>query len=158
MTYLPRRPLALSIVPGQRMMASLRVLDETTGAFHSSRTEPPATSSPRSTMDCAPLIRRRGSKPKVSGATAEWIVERPTDVNTFELYELPDYRRVHFTNCFAISAVMPPGGAPGSGLEQTLDGARLINMYKVERNPSRTVVISKSQRLANDRIETTYTG
>ncbi len=31
-------------------------------------------------------------------------------------------------------------------------------MYKVESNPSRTVVISKSQRLANDRIETTYTG
>ena len=106
----------------------------------------------------APPIRRWGSKPKVSGATAEWIVERPTDVNTFELYELPDYRRVHFTNCFAISAVMPPGGAPGSGLEQTLDGARLINMYKVERNPSRTVTISKTEIPDVDRLETIYTG
>jgi hypothetical protein len=32
---------------------------------------------------------------KVSGATAEWIVGRPADEITRELYALPDYGTVH---------------------------------------------------------------
>jgi hypothetical protein len=148
--------LALPILAGHRMMASLLVLNDTqvhflienrtTGAFF-----PPFTMN-------APTDTSSGIQAKVSGATAEWIVERPTDANTGELHELPDYKNVHFTDCFAISAHMPPGQPPGPGLEQTLDGARLINMYKVERNPSRTVTISKAERPDVDRFETTYTG
>jgi hypothetical protein len=155
-TTFPPVPLVLSIVPGQRMMASLRVLDETRVHF-SVENRTTGEIFPPFTMD-APTDTASGIQAKVSGATAEWIVERPTDVNTFELYELPDYRRVHFTDCFAISANMPPGQPPGPGLEQTLDGARLINMYKVERNPSRTVTISKTKIPDVDRLETIYTG
>ena len=81
------------------------------------------------TMD-APTDRSSRMQLKVSGATAEWIVERPADEITGELYELPDYGTVPFTNCCALSAEMPVGGVPGPGREQTLDGARLIRMYK----------------------------
>jgi hypothetical protein len=146
--------LLLPITPGDRMMASLRVLNETrvhflvknrsTGIFF------------RFTMD-APSDMSSSIQANVSGATAEWVVERPTSASTGELHELPDYGSVVF-RCLAISAHMPPGGTPGPQVESALDGARFINMYKVEHNPSQTVVISQSRRLADDRVETTYTG
>jgi hypothetical protein len=92
---------------------------------------------------------------QVSGATAEWIVERPSDSGG-EPYELPDFTDVVFRNCFGISAHLPPGGVPGSGREQTLDGARLISMYKVERNPSRRVTIARPERPDVDRFTTSH--
>src|SRR5262249_29076770 len=123
-TYVPVI-LSVGVAPGQRVMASLRVLNEmrvhgiiknrTTGAILPF------------TMD-APTDTSSGMQLKVSGATAEWIVERPAD-ETGEPYELPDYGIVHFTNCFALSAEMPAGGVPGPGREQTLDGPRLLRMY-----------------------------
>jgi len=154
-TYSPLS-LALPILPGQRMMASLRVLNETQVHFLiENRTTgqifPPfVVDSP---TDAATQIQV-----KVSGASAEWIVERPANAITGDPYELPNYNVVHFRDCFAIAANMPPGQPPGPGLEQTLDDARLINMYKVERNPSRTVTISKTRHLDVDRFETIYTG
>lgn len=155
-TTYPPVPLALTILPGQRMMASLLVLNEKQVKFLiENRTT--GEIFPPFTMD-APTDTSSGIQVKVSGATAEWVVERPTNANTLELYELPDYNEVHFTDCFAISANMPPGQPPGPGLEQTLDGARLINMYKVERNPLRTVTISKTEDPDVDRLETIYTG
>lgn len=148
--------LALPITPGQRMMASLRVRDETHVDFLiENRTTgqifPPFTMA-------APTDTTSQIQVKVSGASAEWIVERPTNATTGDLYNLPNYNEVHFTNCFAISANMPPGQLPGPGLEQTLDGARLINMYNVERSPSRTVIISKTKRPDADRFDTIFTG
>jgi hypothetical protein len=149
-------PIALPILPGQRMMASLRVRDETHVDFLiENRTTgqifPPFTMA-------APTDTASQIQVKVSGASAEWIVERPTNATTGDLYDLPNYNEVHFTDCFAISASMPPGQPPGPGLEQTLDGARLINMYNVERNPSRAVTISKTKRPDVDRLETIFTG
>jgi hypothetical protein len=147
--------IPLTILPGQRMMASLIVLSETQVQFlFENRTtgeivQPFVMAAP---MDSS------GMQFKVSGATAEWIVERPTNANTYEPYELPDYHEVHFSDCFATSAVMPPAQLPGPGLEETLDGARLINMYKVKRNPSRTVTISRTGRPDVDRLEVIYTG
>jgi hypothetical protein len=155
MTFSPR-PIALPILPGQQIMASLRVLDETHVHF---LIENRTTNQifPPFTMD-APIDTASQIQVKVSGATAEWIAERPTNATTGDPYELPDYNEVHFTDCFAISAIMPPGQPPGPGLVQTLDGARLINMYKVERNPSRTVTISKTERPDVNRFKTIYTG
>jgi hypothetical protein len=146
--------IGLRIVPGQRMMASLLVLDETHVHFLiENRTTgeifPPFTMA-------APTDTASQIQVKVSGASAEWIVERPTNAATGDLYELPDYDEIHFTNCFAISANMPPAQPPGPGLEQTLDGAKLINMYKVERNPSRRVTISKTERPDVDRFKTIF--
>jgi hypothetical protein len=147
--------IPLTILPGQRMMASLIVLSETQVQFlFENRT----TGEIVQPFVMAAPTDASGMQFKVSGATAEWIVERPTNATTLQLYELPDYHEVHFSDCFAISAVMPPGQLPGPGLEETLDGARLINMYKVERNPSRRVTISRTGRPDVDRVEVIYTG
>lgn len=151
-TYRPQ-PLSVGVAPGQRVMASLRVLSET--QVHGIIENRTTGAILPFTMD-APTDTSSGMQLKVSGATAEWIVERPADENTGELYELPNYSTVHFTNCFALSAEMLVGGVPGPGREQTLDGARLIRMYKSERNPSRTVIISKAERPDVDQFKTLY--
>ena len=87
----------------------------------------------------SPLVPPIGRQAWITGATAEWITERPTDVPTDDLFELPDYDEVRFKNCFAMSGGLPWLTEPRPGIEQTLDGARLIRMYKVLRQPSRTV-------------------
>lgn len=151
-TYVPAI-LSVGVVTGQRVMASLRVLNET--RVHGIIKNRNTGAILPFIMD-APTDTPSGMQLKVSGATAEWIVERPANELTGDLYELPNYGTVHFTNCFALSAEMPVGGMPGPGREQTLDGARLIRMYKRERNPSRTVMISKAERPDVDQFKTLY--
>jgi hypothetical protein len=151
LTHFPVTIVGLTVSPGDRMMANLRVLSETQVHFLIKNQTNGLFA--RFAL-AAPRHHSTSIQAKVSGATAEWVVERPTDENG-ELYELPDYDVVDL-KCFAISAHMPPRGTPAQ--EHTLDGARLINMYKVERDPSRTVVISRTQRRADDRIETTFIG
>jgi Peptidase A4 family len=142
----------LPVKPGHRIMASLRVLDEK--QVH-------VLIANRSTGEMYPPFRidaptgRARRQAKVTGATAEWIVERPADPVTGP-FGLPDFGQVTFEVCFAISARLSPGGGPGPGRLETLDGARLISMYKVERAPSRRVTIAKPMRLKDDGLRTTF--
>jgi peptidase A4-like protein len=150
-TFIPLT-LSVRIAPGQRVMASLRFW---------SKTEMHGIIVNRTTGEILPFIMEAPTdtasnmKLKVSGATAEWIVERPADEKN-EPYALPDYGTVRFTNCCAVSAEMSVEGVPGPGREWTLDGARLIRMYKHACNPSRTVMISKAERQDADRFTTLY--
>jgi hypothetical protein len=153
MTFTPVL-INLQILPGQRMMASLRVRDETHVDFLIENRTTGQIFLPFNMA--APTDTASGIQVKVSGASAEWVVERPSNATTGDVYDLPDYDEVHFTNCFAISANMPPSQPPGPGLVQTLEGGRLINMYKVERNPSRTVAISKTERPDVDHFKTIF--
>jgi hypothetical protein len=151
-TYVPLI-LSVGVAPCDRVMASLRVLNETqVHGIIENRT----TGEILPFIMDAPTDTSLGMQLKVSGATAEWVVERPAHEITGEIYELPNYDTVHFTNCFALSAEMLVGGVPGPGREQTLDGARLIRMYKIERNPSRTVMISQAERPDVDQFVTVY--
>jgi hypothetical protein len=89
--------------------------------------------------------------PKISGATAQWVVERPTKLNTDDLIPLVDYGRVDFRRCWA--SVAPEPGAPAAGY-QTLDGARFIRMYERRNKPARIAMISSPlRRLMTDRPE-----
>ena len=81
---------------------------------------------------------------EVSGATAEWVMERPTSLVTNQLYPLPNYGQVEFRQCYALSARAP--GSPGR-LERLI-GPKLIKMFKIEQNPHRRVTISKATRPA----------
>jgi hypothetical protein len=141
-------------MPGHRILAKLEVLNETQVRFliknrTTNQNYPPFTMN-------APSLS--GQQAKVSGATAEWVVERPADMATV-LYELPDYQQVTFTSCYAIQAALPPGGTPGQGEERTLDGATLISMYEdVESSPVRRVTISKPGRPDIDRFQVNYVG
>jgi hypothetical protein len=150
LTYIPAT-LSVVVAPGQRVMTSLRVVNET---------QVDCIIKNRTTGEILPFTMyaptdTSGRQVKISGATAEWVVERPAK-QPDELYELPNYGTVHFTNCFALSAKMPVGGVPEPGRERTLDGARLIRMYKTERNPSRTVTLSKAEPPDVDQFKTLY--
>ena len=153
----PPVTLPLTVAPGHSVMASLLVLNDRSVKFSivnrttDQSVDPFDIASP--TTDPPSPIQVR-----VSGATAEWIVERPTDLLTDQIYELPNYHEVDFTSCLAISAQLSPDGLPGPGREQTLEGARLVAMYKAAQNPPRTVTISKAQRLDVDHVRTTYVG
>jgi peptidase A4-like protein len=89
---------------------------------------------------------------QVSGATAEWVMERPAKWPTDELYELPDYGCVKLTGAIAKSATAP--GQPSR--VETLFGARLIRMYKVAEDPHRAVTISVAKRCGPHTVKTSY--
>ena len=77
----------------------------------------------------------------VEGSAAEWIVERPTDLDDEAiLYELPDYGSVTFTNCVAAMG----------GLPRTLEAARLVRMHNPSRDPWRSGVVSLPDWMAPD--------
>ncbi len=74
---------------------------------------------------------------QISGATAEWIVERPSpEAGLFD--SLPDYHAVHIDDCVAVVA----GGGVGVIREPTLGAAKRIIMYEIRRNPSRAAQVS----------------
>jgi hypothetical protein len=58
----------------------------------------------------------------VEGRTAEWIVERPTQPHTMQLFTLPDYGATLFYACNTVS------GTGAARREQQLQRARLVRM------------------------------
>ncbi len=152
----PPVTLSLTVNPYDEVIASLIVVGETLVKFIIKNVttgqvcSPFIRSAPTATMPNPPSL----VQVRVSGATAEWVVERPTALPPADfLYDLPDYGTVDFSDCHAVSALAPQG----TGRAESLVGARLINMYKVESNPHRTVIISRAERPDVDRVKTTYT-
>ena len=74
----------------------------------------------------------------VSGATAEWVMERPADAPNPTPRPLPDYGTVDFRDCGASTI----NSQTGAKVERSLSAARLIDMYIVKHNPERTAKIS----------------
>jgi hypothetical protein len=98
---------------------------------------------------------------RVAGATAEWIMERPTRLHSEALYELPDYnapapaavrKPFQFRHCYAVSAHSPAE----VGFLQPLRSAMLIDMFKRENDPYRTVKISMASRNGDFGCGTSY--
>ncbi len=116
----------------------------------------------------------------VSGATAEWITERPRmyvdddETNSRQislgmasngdddeldigdrgdLYSLPDYGVATFSACHAIARSAPD--APGYRVHD-LKGAKFITMYETLQEPARTVDISIGRWVSNACLMTTY--
>jgi hypothetical protein len=103
----------------------------------------------------APFVRPAPVQPvplRVSGATAQWVTERPSIWPTDTAYGLPNYGTVLFSNCLAVAR--RPRGGPRT--ERDLAGCSLINMYEVRRNPSRTARISAAELRNMRRVLTTY--
>lgn len=88
----------------------------------------------------------------VSGATAEWITERPAVAPTPVLYNLPNYSTVRFEDCMAASA-LNPGLA---FVDRDVDNPRLIRMYRRAQSPRRAVTISVARRVSEHEVETRY--
>jgi Peptidase A4 family len=146
--------LGMLVVPGDLMMAWLIVLNSTDVFFAIMNHSRLLYSS---FIWSAPMVSMPPQVPSpvqanVSGATAEWVMERPAIIPTPDLFDLPDYGTVVFSNCYAVSALAPGG----TGRVDTLVGAKLIRMYKVEGNPDRAVTISVAERLGADRVKTSF--
>jgi hypothetical protein len=78
----------------------------------------------------------------ISGATAEWIMERPTFLCTSQPYWFPDYGSTEFLDCVAIMG-------PAPGMPQTVKDlrvARLIRMYDTLYPPTRIRYISMPEK------------
>jgi hypothetical protein len=80
---------------------------------------------------------------RVSGATAQWITERPKIPYTDTLFELPDYGSVLFEDCVTATAPAPLGPI----VNRDVSNPRLIKMYRRAANPGRTVTISVPERV-----------
>jgi hypothetical protein len=153
----PPIDLKLPVKPGDCMMCSLIVVNRTTvrffiknqstGKFVAPFDEPAPIAGKPAVQVTEPAVQVQ-----VSGATAEWIVERPNVWHEDKLYQWPKYGTVSFKNCLAVSAP-----APGSaGRSETLAGARLINMFEVRENPHRIADISVAKRISDREVETSY--
>jgi hypothetical protein len=80
------------------------------------------------------------------GASAEWIVERPTDPDNDQLFPLPCLGEVEFSGCGAVMRK----DAGSAGEARNLSNARLIRLHETAENPQRSVVVARPFKLAGD--------
>ena len=102
----------------------------------------------------APPVQLNGQwlTPAIAGATAEWILERPTIFHQTDLYPFPDYGTMSFSSCWAGAATVP--GPPQS--IHNLATARFIRMYDRLADPQRTVWISMADRQSDTAVRLQY--
>jgi hypothetical protein len=142
--------LPLTVSPNDRVLALMVVLNATQVSFSMLNVNTatlllPFTVTAPTTSLAIPL--------RVSGATAEWIMERPADCATGDLYDLAAFSTVNFVNSVAISERSP---ASFTGRAENVVGARLIDLFTVEQNPYRAVVISRADRINTNEITATF--
>jgi hypothetical protein len=104
----------------------------------------------------SPIVKLGSGPPvglTISGATAEWILERPTDPGTGAPYAFPAYSATTFA-CWAGTA--PAGGAGPPQSWHDLLTARFIRMYDTLRNPTRTVFVSMPNREGDTSVQLEY--
>ena len=129
----------------------------------SSTTRPPARS-PRfaPTAPQVTLPDQSLTRPRIAGATAEWITERPAippppgqpaPANP-PLYPFPDYGTTVFQDCIAGLADHP--GAPEVGTDLT--GLRFLRMIETRHNPERIATLSEPARIDSTQLRTRYVG
>jgi hypothetical protein len=88
----------------------------------------------------------------ISGATAEWVLERPAIVDEPTLYQFPDYGSMDFVNCRAVEALA--GGV--SPAERFLASPRFMRMHEVREAPQRTRLISMAKPIDETSFNVTY--
>ena len=145
---LPILDLALPVDPYDEISAIITVLDEETVRCNL-----------KNVSKGIILQAFKASVPaglRISGATAEWVMERPSPMGSdgWEPYELPVYTPFAFTGCVAESA------APEiPDLRQhDLENARLIRMYEINHAPTSVPTISTARRNLEppEQLELTY--
>jgi hypothetical protein len=87
--------------------------------------------------------------PSISGATAEWVMERPRIIHSKKQCNFPNYGRSQFSLCVAVEADSINLASLLGGLPQVLQGERLIRMFEVLPVPMRTANVSVPTKLAD---------
>lgn len=153
---LPIETIVLAVNPNDEIMCSLEVLTDTLVKLIITNRTTGVT--PQTFMSTSPVVTLPSAggpvqvQLKVSGATAEWVMERPAPMGTTVPFPLTAYGTVNFTEAIAISAPAPGG----TEREENLLGARLIDLYEVRENPHRTTTISLGSRVGPHAVRTTY--
>jgi hypothetical protein len=148
-------PLGVKVSAGDEILCSIE-LDNVFSATFTLRNVSTGAEAVKASVSSPVAVPPYGAIPtpiRVSGATAEWITERPTDPTTNVKYRLPDYGLVLFTDCHAVSAASPKGSPRR---DRDLSGNTLITMYERRVNPSRTVKVSVPGRIDDRHTETRY--
>lgn len=130
-------PLALPVDPGDVISAIITVFDETTVICNLRNVTRDITLEAFKAFAPGPC--------RISGATAEWIMERPSppESDGWEAYALPVYTPFAFTACIAETR------APGSIVlhDRDLEASRLIRMYAIDAAPPRIRTVSTARRV-----------
>ncbi len=158
-------PIALPVAPGDRISCALTVLTDHCVWFSivNQSTIPP-TFIPIA-VD-APTVSVGGTdlQLSVSGATAEWIMERPavpvTDATRKkcatpkldDLQAFADYDSMDFVGCCAAEA----GEGHASAIWRTLKSPRFVRMYEMRSGPQRTGYISMPTRIDDTSFRMSY--
>jgi len=110
-------------------------------------------------IDSPPVPKRPGQHYVVSGATAEWVLERPAvpdqtghAEHSSLLQPFPDYGTTNFSACYAVL-----DGVKATALRD-LSVPRFIRMYEVRANPQRTAYISMPMRIDNASFAVSHGG
>jgi hypothetical protein len=104
----------------------------------------------------APVVTLHGGTPiqlTVSGATAEWVLERPSIPGSTEFYPFPQYGKTQFD---VWAAVARSAGPPHERLD--LGRSRLIALYDTLLDPARTAFVSMPYRKGDSVFELRYGG
>ncbi|WP_162501296.1 G1 family glutamic endopeptidase [Methylobacterium crusticola] len=133
----------LPVRPGDLILCGLVVLDPTRVRFLICNATAGLAVEPFERTVPAPC---GAAAPTVSGATAEWVLERPSIFPTPRLFGFPAGGAVRFTG-FAVSAAAP--GQPGR--HESLVGARLIDLVAAGRR--RVATLAAPRRLGPHRVE-----
>lgn len=146
----PFHNLPMPVTAGDEVLALLTVLDERWVRFNL-KNETQAVILQAFDVEAPGQCR-------VSGSTAEWIMERPSPLNTdgWHAYHLPVYADFAFSECVAQSV------APGAVMLQDHDllAAQLIRMYEIAANPTAMRMISTAQRILepDQKLTLSYVG
>lgn len=102
----------------------------------------------------APTVN--GAFVEIAGTTAEWILERPTELGGTALYALPNFERTVFEECAAGLQFAPSFLTPAR--QRLLHGVRLVRM--LDRLPAswRSVVVAPAGKLSATSAEVAYRG
>jgi hypothetical protein len=142
----PRSIMEVSLTAGDRVFCDVQVVDPI--RVNVSITKLGTTNQVWSKTLLSPIAPLTGGmRPRISGATAQWIVERPMLPNTDDLLQLVDYGLVDFSSCSATAA---SGPGVTAAEYQTLDSARFIRMYEQLDGPPRTTRLSWPSRTVPD--------
>lgn len=134
---------------GDLIMCYMQVSDDRSGVSFVIRNF--STNRAMQFFQSAPLTGK-GKPFKVPGATAEWVMERPSDPPDPTPMQLPDYGTVNFHGCGAGMIDFKTG----TRVERSLAGAKLIDMQVVEQNPERTRRISIAKPIGPKEFLTRY--
>jgi hypothetical protein len=152
--------LPLAVEPGQTVLCVVTVLGpQEVACVAVNLSASPVTAQAVSIIPpLAPLPGGGTARPSITGATAEWVVERPRDVNADRFENFPDYGQTRFDFCYAVAGESPDLGSVFDGTVTGLQGARDIRMFEMLTGPARTEYISMPKKMDNATLRVRYGG